>query len=162
MKKVLILIVVIGAVFLGGMKELQKEGLTEEQIAAIQKAVIKKHSEIVKHAENLDVDKFYEFIIDSGEGTIIQDGIILGREEAMEVTKRGFEGIEKLKYEFSLKNVKVLSPEIAIFIGQGSTVVTNKTGQTFDTDFAVTSVFVLKDGEWKIIHGHHSIPNPRL
>lgn len=156
MKKGLILIAIIGVILLAGMKQLEKPGLTEEQIAAIQEAVIKKHSEIVKYAENLEVDKFYESIIDSGKGTIIQDGRILSREESLDMTKKGFEGIEKLKYEFGQKSVKVLSSEIAIFTGQGETIVTIDTGETFDTDFAVTSVFVLKDGEWKIVHGHHS------
>ncbi|MFX0203123.1 MAG: nuclear transport factor 2 family protein [Candidatus Hodarchaeota archaeon] len=30
--------------------------------------------------------------------------------------------------------------------------------ETVSNNFAVTSVFALKDGEWKIVHGHHSTP----
>lgn len=158
MKKGLILTAIIGIILLVGMKQPEKPALTEEQIKGIQEAVLKKHSEIIKDAESLDADKFYESILDAGKATIIQDGIIMSREESLEMTKMGFEGLKKLKYEFSKEMVKVLSPDTAIFTGQGKSTVTFYSDETISTNFAVTSVFVLKDGEWKIIHGHHSTP----
>lgn len=162
MKKRLILTVIIGVFLLAGMKQAEKPKLTEEQIAAIKKAVLEKHAEIIKAAEKLDADKFYESILDAGKGTIIQNGRIMSRRESLDITKEGFEGLEKLKYEFNWQNINVLSPDIAILTAQGRTTATVDTGETFSVDFAVTSVFVLKNGQWKIAHGHHSIPNPRL
>ena len=161
MKRVICIISIIGVVFMVGMKKPPKPALTEEQTAAIQKAVLKNHKEMIKAIEKLDVDKFFESIIDSGMGTIIQDGRIMSYKESLDSTKKRFEGITKLKYEFSQENTKVLSPEIAIFTGQGKSTTTIDTGETFTTNFAVTSVFVLKDGQWKIFHGHNSIPNPQ-
>ena len=161
MKKALILIAIVGVIFVVGMKKPEKSALSQEQTAAIQKAVLKNHQEIIKAIEKLDVDKFYESIIDSGKGTIVRDGDIMTRQESLDTTKKGFEGVTKLKYEFRQKMVKVLAPETAIFIGKGKSTITIDTGETFDTDFAVSSVFVLKDDKWKIIHGHHSVPNPR-
>jgi hypothetical protein len=93
-------------------------------------------------------------------GTIIQNGKVLTRQEVLDSMRRGFEPITTLKYEFNQKIVKVLSPQTAIFIGQGKSTVTRDTGGVFSNDFAVTNVFILKDGQWEIIHGHHSIPNP--
>ena len=161
MKKTSILIAIIGVIFLVGMAKPAKHELNEEQTAAIQRTVLKSHQEMIKAMEKLNVEKFFESIIESGNGTIVQDGNVMTRKESLDRTKKGFEGVTKLKYEFSQKIVKVLSPETAIFIGKGKSTVTIDTGEIFNTNFAVSSVFVLKDGEWKIIHGHHSIPNPQ-
>ena len=161
MKKVLISIVIICVILSSGMKKPEKSILTEEQTAAIQKAVLKSHKEMIKAMEKLDVEKFFESIIDSGMGTIIQDGRIMSYKESLDRTKKRAEGTKKIKYEFSKEIVKVLSPETAIFIGKGKSTVTRDTGEVFNNNFAVTSVFVLKDGQWKIVHGHTSIPNPQ-
>ncbi len=161
MKKVLMIIAAVSMILLVGMAKPAKHELNEEQTAAIQKAVLKSHQEMINAMENLDVDKFFESIIDSGKGTIVQDGNVMTRKESLDSVKKGFEGVTKLKYEFFHKTVKVLSPETAILIGKGRTTITIHTGEIFNTNFAVSSVFVMKDGKWKIIHGHHSIPNPR-
>ena len=161
MKKVLILIALIGVTFLAGMTKPEKTMLSEEQTAVIKAVVLEKHGEITQAAEELDADKFFEFIIDSGMGTIIQDGKVLTYQEALDSTRKGFERIVELRYEFSQKNVNVLSPDIAVLTAQGKATTKIDTGEIFNVDFAVTSIFVLKDGQWKIVHGHHSIPNPR-
>ncbi len=61
MKKVLMLIVIIGVILLAGMKELEKEGLTEEQTAAIQKAVIKKQTVSNVEEEKNFIKKTYTY-----------------------------------------------------------------------------------------------------
>jgi len=161
MKKVLIIIVTIGIIFLVGMARPAKSGLGEEQIVAIQKAVLKSHKEMIKSIEKLEVDKFFESILDSGKGAIVQDGNVMTRKESLDSTKKRFEGVTNLKYEFIQETVKVLSVETAIFIGKGKATFTINTGEILNSNFAVSSVFVLKDGKWKIIHGHNSTPNPK-
>ena len=133
--------------------------ITQEKCSAIEQAVIAKNAEVTSYAEQLNPEKLYDMIIEGGTGTIIQDGKVLTRQEALDSTKRAYEGISSQKIEFTQQNVKVLSPETAIFTGMGKSVVTTNSGETFTRDFAVTSVFILKDGEWKIVHGHHSRPD---
>jgi len=89
MKKVLILIAVIGVMFLLGMKKPEKPTLGAEQTAAIQKAVLKSHQKMSEALEKLDVDKFFDFIIDSGLGTVIRDGRIPSRKESLDMIKKG-------------------------------------------------------------------------
>ncbi len=161
MKKVLISIAIIGLIFAAGMKKPAKHALCKEKTAAIQKAVLASHREMVKAMEKLDVEKFHEYIIESGKGTIVQEGNVMTREESLERTNKRLDGVAKVEYEFSQEIVNVLSPEAAIYIGKGKSSVTLETGQVFNNDFAVTSVFVLKDGKWMVVHGHHSIPNPQ-
>jgi hypothetical protein len=143
--------------FTGG--EQPQPRVTQEQRSAIEQAVIAKNAEVTSCAEQLDAEKLYDMIIEGGTGTIIQNGRVLTRQEALDSTKIAYEGISSQKIEFTQQNVNVLSPEIAVFTGMGKSVFTTNSGETFTSNFAVTSVFVLKDGEWKIVHGHHSRPN---
>jgi hypothetical protein len=159
MKKVLIVISVIAVVFAIGMANPKKAALSKEQTEAIQKAVLASHREMIKAMKKLDVEKFYDYIIESGEGTIVQEGFWATRKKSLERTKKNLEGVKQINYEFSKEIVNVLSPETAIFIGRGKNTVTQDTGEVAYIDFAVTSVFVLKDGTWKMVHGHYSIPN---
>ena len=154
-----VLSIITCAILLVAGNEHPQSCVTQKKCSVIEEVVIAKNAEVTSYAEQLNPEKLYDMIIEGGTGTIIQDGKVLTRQEALDSTKRAYEGISSQKIEFTQQNVKVLSPEIAVFTGMGKSVVTTNTGETFTRNFAVTSVFVLKDGEWKIIHGHHSRPN---
>jgi hypothetical protein len=159
MKKKLWLIPVICAVLLLGAKDSTSPAMTDDQCAAIEKAVLEKHAQFLQYAQQLDVDKMYDLILENGKGTIIQNSQLLTRQEALDTTKNAFSRLKKVEYKFDQQIVKVLSPEIAIFTGKGQSIATTDTDNSYTTDFAVTSVFVLKNKEWKIIHGHYSSPS---
>ena len=133
-----------------------------EQQKAIEKAVLKTHIQMTQADNNLDVNRFFSYILDFNKGLIIQDGrLFQTRQEAFEVVKKGFEGISKLKRTYQQTHVTVISPETALLIAQGTSTVTLSDGQTFSSPFAVSMIYVLRDGKWKVLHGHYSIPNPR-
>lgn len=139
-----------------------KTAISLEQQKAIEKAVLKTHIQMTQADNNLDVNKFFSYILDFNKGLIIQDGrLFQTRQEAFEVVKKGFEGISKLKRTYQQTHVTVISPETALLIAQGTSTVTLSDGQTFSSPFAVSMIYVLRDGKWKVLHGHYSIPNPR-
>lgn len=132
-----------------------------KQCDAIGKAILQIHDKIIAAAEKRDADEMFSYISENDEGAIIQDGQLLTRQQALETTKKGFAGMTNVHYNFRQRNVKILSPTIAILTGIGDVTVTFESGQSVTSEFANSSVFVLQDGGWKIIHGHHSIPNPK-
>ena len=139
-----------------------KTAISLEQQKATEKAVLKTHIQMTQADNNLDVNKFFSYILDFNKGLIIQDGrLFQTRQEAFEVVKKGFEGISKLKRTYQQTHVTVISPETALLIAQGTSTVTLTDGQTFSSPFAVSMIYVLRDGKWKVLHGHYSIPNPR-
>ena len=139
-----------------------KTSLPLEQQKAIEKAVLKTHIQMTQADNSLDVNKFFSYILDFDKGLIIQDGrLFQTRQEAFEVVKKGFEGISKLKRTYKQTHVTAISPETALLIAQGTSTVTLSDGQTFSSLFAVSMVYVLRDGKWKVLHGHYSVPNPR-
>ena len=159
MKKILWLIPVIGLSLFLGAKEPATQALTETQISSVEKAVLQQHAQFLKFAQQLEVDKMYSLVTDGGPGTIIQNSKLLTRQEALDSTKNAFAHFKKIEYKFNQQHVNVISPEVAIFTGKGQSFATSDTDNVYTTDFAVTCVFVLKDKEWKIIHGHYSSPS---
>ncbi len=146
----------------GLLSENDKNAVPLVQQQAIEKAVLKTHIEMTHADNNLDVEKFFSYILNFDKGLIIQDGrLFKTRQEAYEAVKKGFEGISQLKRTYEQTYVTVISPETALLIAQGTSTVTLSDGQTFSSPFAVSLVYVLRDGQWKVLHGHYSVPNPR-
>lgn len=127
--------------------------------AAVEKAVLKVHDELIAAAENRDAETMFSYILDNDKGAIIQDGQMMSRQEALQQIRQAFERVSAIKYDFTKRQVNVLSSEIALMTAAGTTKTTIPTGETFTAAFANSSVFVLGEGGWKIIHGHHSTPN---
>ncbi|MFZ0033529.1 MAG: SgcJ/EcaC family oxidoreductase [Sedimentisphaerales bacterium] len=133
-----------------------------EQQQAIEKAVLKIHSQMTQADNELDAEKFFSYIPDFDKGLIIRDGrLFQTREAAFEAVKKGFEGISKSNRTYEKTYVTVISPETALLTAEGTSTVTLSDGRTFSNPFAVSMVYVMRDGQWKVLHGHYSIPNPR-
>jgi uncharacterized protein (TIGR02246 family) len=140
----------------------EKTTVPLEQQQAIEKAVLKTHIQMSQADNSLDADKFFSYILDFDKGLIIQDGrLFQTRQEAYETVKQGFEGISQLKRTYEQTYVTVISPEAALLTAQGTSTVTLSDGRVLSGPFAVSLVFVLRDGQWKVLHGHYSVPNVR-
>jgi hypothetical protein len=63
----------------------------------------------------------------------------------------------KVVYRWKQQHVTVLSPETALLVSDGESVVTTDSG-SFTQPFVQTTVWVLRDGAWKILHAHQSTP----
>jgi len=130
--------------------------------AAVEKAVLKTHHEMVAAADALDAEGFFAFILDTARGPVIQDGRLFPtRAEALEAVGRSFEGVARVERVYESEDVTVISEKAALLTGRGVTTVTLEDGRTFESPFAVSLVFVLKGEGWRVLHGHYSAPNPR-
>jgi ketosteroid isomerase-like protein len=128
----------------------------------IQKAVLARLAEIQNAAQALDPDKVFSFVLENDAGALAQNGkLFLTRKEALESTKQGFQGLQKVDYRFDQQHVTLLSPTIALATGEGSSSATTEDGRTFTTRFAQSVVLVLTNGEWKVFHAHRSSPRAR-
>jgi ketosteroid isomerase-like protein len=128
----------------------------------VQKAVLARLAEIQNAAQALDADKVFSFVLDNDTGALAQNGkLFLTRTEALESTKRGFQGLQKVDYQFDQQHVTLLSPTIALATGEGLSSATTDDGRTFTTRFAQSVVLVLTNGEWKVFHAHRSFPRAK-
>lgn len=134
----------------------------DEQQKAVEKAVLETHAKIIEAEKNRDADKFFAFIPDFDTGLIIQDGTLFKtRQEALDAVKAGFEGVTKIERNCDQTYVTVLSPRVALLTTKGTSSATLSDGRTLSGPFAASMVFVLRDGQWKLLQGHYSTPNPR-
>jgi uncharacterized protein (TIGR02246 family) len=125
-----------------------------------EKAVLKANAEMTQASNSLDADKFFAFILDSDKGPIIQDGrLFKTRAEALESVRAGFQQVSKIERKYDQTHVTILSPDAALLIAAGSYTATLSDGQTvMGGPFALSMVWVLRDGQWKVLHGHYSTP----
>ena len=126
---------------------------------AIEAAVLETSAQITQAAQALDADRMFSFMLETDKGSVIQNGAItLTRQQALDQVRRGFRGLSKIEYRWKQQYVTVVSPTVAVLVGEGESTATTQQGETFVTPFAQTNVFVLTDGHWKLLHGHHSSP----
>lgn len=152
------LVIIIGAAVLASQAGRDPTSDT----AAIEKAVLAVHAEMAEAEKALDAEKFFSYIPDFDKGLVIQDGTVFKtRQEALDTVKAGFQGISGVKRMYDQTYVTVISPEAALLTARGTSSVTLSDGRILSGPFAVSSLFVLRDGQWKLLHGHYSLPNPR-
>ena len=154
------IVAVLTVILWNGIDAADRDTLADSTRKAVEKAVLEAHEKMTKAAQDTDAEKMFAFILDAGPGTIIQNGVYMNsRQDALESVKKGLQGVSKVERSFNQTLVTVLAPDAALLTGEGTTAMTLKDGRMFTSPFAVTEVFVLRSGEWKMLHGHHSVPN---
>jgi len=127
---------------------------------AVIQAVLDANTRLTDAANRLDTDAFFAGIVDSDETRIIQDGkLFKTRADAMTAVRSGSQGIAKLERSFTDPHVTVLAPGVALLTADGTMAATLADGRAIERCFAVSLVFVLRDGRWMLFHGHYSLPN---
>lgn len=127
--------------------------------AESENAVRARLAEIQNAAQKLNPDKVFSFVLENNKGALAQNGrLFLTREEALKSTKQAFSGLQKVEYTFNQQHVTLLSPTIALAVGEGSSSATTSDGRSFSTPFVQSVVVVLTHGEWKVLHAHRSFP----
>jgi uncharacterized protein (TIGR02246 family) len=126
---------------------------------AVKQAVLETNAKMAQAANRMDVDAFFSYILDTDKGMIIQTGTIFRtRQEAMTAVRQGFMGVARLDRQFINPQVTVISPDVALLASEGTVAATLTDGRTMNGRFAVSLVFVRKEGQWKLLHGHYSTP----
>lgn len=126
--------------------------------AEIEKAVLEVNAAIVAAANRLDVEGMFEHIADSDRGAVVQNGVIFRtRREAYEAVKRGLQGVKAIERRIENPRVTVVGPATAVLVAERSMTATLDDGRAMNSRFAVSLVLVLRDGHWKVLHGHYSM-----
>ena len=129
---------------------------------SIEDAVLAVSAEMTKAGEAADADRLFGYMLETDKGSVIQNGVLLAtRQEALERVRNNLGGISRIQYRWKRQYVTVLSPEVAVLAAEGESTATTTAGDTFTTPFAQTVVFVLRAGNWKVIHAHQSTPRGR-
>ena len=152
---------IIGVVLLSAATEGGQSGARADA-KSVEEAVLAVHAQMTRAGEAVDADRLFSYMLETDNGSIIQNGVILAtRQEALERVRGNLRGIRSIQYHWLRQYVTVLSPEVALLAAEGESVVTTTGGSSFTAPFAQTVVFVLRDGGWKVIQAHQSSPQAR-
>jgi ketosteroid isomerase-like protein len=64
-----------------------------------------------------------------------------------------------MERRFDSPQVTVISSDVALLVADGTTTAMLTDGRTIESRFAVSLLFVRREGRWKLLHGHYSMPN---
>ena len=130
------------------------------QQSEIEKAVLEAMSKIEQAAEGLQASRFSEMVVP--EGSVIQNGkLFASREEAQRSIELAYQGVEKQDITFRHQKVTVVSPTVALVTAEADSSATLADGRMISASSAWTVLFVLRDGQWKVLHAHTSVPPRR-
>jgi len=137
-----------------------KTPMTDAERSAIEKIIIAKHAEISESASRLDANDLYSHFVNNDRGILAFDGTLtLSRDAAIELSREFYSSCKEIKTEIIEEYVTVISPETAVLSGTGTSTLILKSGDSIALTFAITIVFVFRDGEWKAVHMHESTPS---
>ncbi len=123
--------------------------------AAIERAVHEANADMIAAANRLDLDAFFAAITESAQ--IVQNGTIFpSRADARAGVERGLRGVTRLERRLHDPRVTVLAPDTALLVSEGDATFTVQDGRVMTSRFAVSLVFVHRDGRWQVVHGHYS------
>ena len=125
----------------------------------VEDEVLAVHRAMARAAEALDADTLFSYMLDTTQGSIVQNGVITPtRKEALDLTRTRLQGMKSVSYHWDHEYVSVLSPDVAVVTASGTSSATTASGGAFTAVLAQTVVFVRRDGQWKALHAHQSSP----
>jgi len=129
---------------------------------AITRAVLAAHRDMNRAEKRLDVNAMFQHILDDESCSIIQDGrLFTSHQSAYNVIQQGFQRVAEVNRTFDTQEVTVLNARTALLVAKGQVRTVLTDGREFDSPFALSTLFVERDGRWQILHGHYSAPNPQ-
>jgi hypothetical protein len=162
MSRIVISILVLASVSVVWALQDNPRTAPDAQPQAIEQAILSVQADMQKAAGNLDAESLFRCVLDTNKGSIIEGGrLLLTRQEALDSTKRGFQGLKHIAYTYNQKYISVISPTTALWVADGNATATLEDGREITAPFAETIIFVQRDGQWKVLHAHRSAPAQR-
>ena len=136
--------------------------LTEEQKAAIADTVSAIHAEHLRVWAEVDVDRGMSYFQNSPDLLYAFEGWLMrGFGTIHDTYAAVFEGVASVEMTFAESHTVVLARDVVCVMAQGTSASVDTAGVTGpESPFAITLVYVRRDGEWKVALAHESLPTP--
>ena len=143
---------------LGGLS-IQAEESTSVDLA-IEEAVLAEATRNWEAARAADLSAMLEPLLSTDKGAYVaQSEVWWSREDTVAFYDAAFEGVARQDIEWERETVTVLSPTSALYVGKGIYRQYDSSNQMLvESPHAVSMVFVLIDGRWRMRHLHQSFP----
>jgi hypothetical protein len=126
---------------------------------AVEQAVLAANARMVAASNRGDYVSFFDFVLPEARGVVIQDGVVFAtRADAEQAVQAGLVGVARVERTLQDPQVTVISARAALLTSPGVVVATLDDGRVIQRRFAVSIIFVRRGEEWKVLHGHYSLP----
>ena len=134
--------------------------LTEDEKAAIADEVLAAftEAEAAWETENADPEAVMSRFVNSSESVWAGSGVLIhGYDDQFEVSRSAYASRTKADWTSTDRHIGVLAPDVVYMMDVGKVVFTDTAGATTpESDYAYTYIWVLMNGEWKILAAHGS------
>jgi uncharacterized protein (TIGR02246 family) len=136
--------------------------LTDVEKAAIADEVNAVNAEFWDAWRDADFDRGMSYYYDSPDFVLAFDGAVDYGHATVDAKFRPiFASVASQTLTVTDSRTTVLAPDVVCIMETGTWSQTDTAGVTGpETDLALTSIWVLRDGEWKIHIAHESLPTP--
>ena len=136
--------------------------LTEEQKAEIAAEVNAIHAENARAWLDADFDRGMMAFQNSQDMIYaFEGGLMHGWDTMYDTWAALHEGAPRQEMTFAETHTVVLARDVVCIMAQGTFAVVDEAGLVGpENPFALTLIYVRRDGEWKILIGHESLPPP--
>lgn len=136
--------------------------LTDEQKAEIVAEVTAINEVFWDAWRAADVDRAFSYYYDSAEFVFAYEGVVYyGYAEVDANFRPGMANVASMSIMITSSVTTVLAADVVSTMDAGTYAVTDTAGVIGpELGFAVTSIWILREGEWKIHIGHESFPPP--
>ncbi|MEE9184611.1 MAG: SgcJ/EcaC family oxidoreductase [Acidimicrobiia bacterium] len=136
--------------------------LTEEQKAALADSVSAMHAEMWQPWLAADLDRGMPYFLNSPDVVWgVNSEIRYGYDNIDALFRPIMDGLASQEFTVADRRVVVLARDVVCVIEHGTLAATDTAGVTLPASpFAMTTIWVRRDGEWKIHLGHESVQTP--
>jgi uncharacterized protein (TIGR02246 family) len=154
--RILILATTAGAVLLAACQAPVEFDPEDPAIVATIDSIVE---EAMDGSRNVDADRVLAMAEGESDLTFITGDVMLsGLDYIRETFRDTYAGLERQDNTIIEKQVRILSPDVAIVIATSEGTYTDKAGWTSEpVGMGHTIVFVRDNGEWRARHAHQSI-----
>jgi uncharacterized protein (TIGR02246 family) len=135
--------------------------LTEEQKTEIADSVAAMHNDMWQTWSTRDLDSIMPYFVNSPDaGWGFPGGMYYGYENLTAYARSLLDGVASADFAATERRVDVLSRDVVCVREYGTYSWTTTAGVTQQFDDYMTTIWVRRDGEWKVLHYHESYSMP--
>ena len=136
--------------------------MTNEERAAVKKAIMDRTTEWAEANRRRDPDAVLDLFDDSDELRHAENGAIFPSYAALsDFVNEWYETADEMGMSWEERQVYPLAPDAATMTGIFKFEARQKSGEVFAGRNVFTGVFVKRGDSWRLIHGHEStVPSP--
>jgi len=134
--------------------------VTEERKAEVAWIVDRLMDANYAAAQKLDADGVFRILAPGEDAVFVDQGRALTPNESIiKEVRVTYGGLRSEKVKVTDRRIAVLSATSAVVTDTGLVTLTEKTGKTLETPFAITAAFSQREGKWFMTHVHQSRPD---